>query len=79
MITAGGVVNWLLIIDAVGDISTRMSYDLMPISLEDIGGMSVMQIGLLNSLVGVAAVAFTLLVGSFPTGRKNVSRSLSEP
>jgi MFS family permease len=63
LITAGGVVTWLLIIDGVGDISFRMSFDLMPIYLEEIGGMTVTQIGLLNSIVGIAAMAFTPLGG----------------
>lgn len=69
LMLAGGVITWILIIDGVRDVSFRMSMELMPVYMEDIGGLSVTQIGLLNSLVGVAAMLFTPL-GGWLTDRK---------
>jgi DHA1 family multidrug resistance protein-like MFS transporter len=60
---AGGVVTWLLVIDGITDISFRLSFDLMPVYLEQIGGLSLTQIGLLNSLIGVAAMLASPLGG----------------
>ncbi len=62
---AGGVLTWLLITDGVRDIAFSMSFRLMPIYLEDIGGMSLQQIGWLTSFFGIASMVTTIPAGWF--------------
>lgn len=57
LVLAGGVVTWLLITDGVRDIAFSMSFNLMPVYLETIGGLNYTQIGSLGSIFGV----FTML------------------
>jgi MFS family permease len=52
---AGGVITWILIVDGVRDIAFNLSFDLMPVYLSDIAGMSKGQIGLLDGMFGLAA------------------------
>lgn len=63
LILSGGLVTWLLITDGVRDIAFRMSFDLMPVYLSDIWGMSRQTIGLLDGVFGVVLVA-----ASYPAG-----------
>jgi MFS family permease len=62
---AGGVLTWLLITDGVRDIAFSMSFRLMPLYLEDIGGMSLQQIGWLSSFFGIASMITTIPAGWF--------------
>jgi MFS family permease len=52
---AGGIITWILIVDGVRDIAFNLSFDLMPVYLSDIAGMSKGQIGLLDGIFGLAA------------------------
>jgi MFS family permease len=60
---AGGVVTWLLITDGVRDIAFSMSFTLMPIYLDEIGGMTIQQIGLLEAVFGVFNMITTIPAG----------------
>ncbi len=60
LIMAGGVITWLLITDGVRDIAFSMSFTLMPLYLEGIGGLSVQQIGWLSSIFGIASMAINM-------------------
>lgn len=62
---AGGVLSWLLLTDGVRDIAFSMSFNLMPIYLEDIGQMSLQQIGWLTSFFGIAMMITTIPAGWF--------------
>jgi len=62
---AGGVLTWLLLTDGVRDIAFSMSFRLMPLYLEEIGGMSLQQIGWLNSFFGIAMMITTIPAGWF--------------
>ncbi|MDY6846341.1 MAG: MFS transporter [Chloroflexota bacterium] len=62
---AGGVLTWLLLTDGVRDIAFSMSFRLMPLYLEEIGGMSLQQIGWLNSFFGIAMMVTTIPAGWF--------------
>lgn len=62
---AGGVLTWLLLTDGVRDIAFSMSFNLMPLYLEDIGGMSLQQIGWLASFFGIASMLTTIPAGWF--------------
>lgn len=63
MLVAGGVVTWILITDGVRDIAYSLSFNLFPLYLEDIGGLTIQQIGWLNSLFGVCMMAVTIPAG----------------
>ena len=62
---AGGVLTWLMLTDGVRDIAFSMSFRLMPLYLEEIGGMSLQQIGWLNSFFGIAMMITTIPAGWF--------------
>ena len=62
---AGGVLTWLLITDGVRDIAFSLSFRLMPVYLEDIAGLSLQQIGWLNSFFGIAMMLTTIPGGWF--------------
>jgi MFS family permease len=63
MILAGGVITWILLTDGVRDIAFSMSFTLMPIYLDNIGGLSIKQIGLLESVFGVFMMLVTMPAG----------------
>jgi len=62
---AGGLLTWLLLTDGVRDIAFSMSFQLMPLYLEEIGGLSLQQIGWLSSFFGVASMLTTIPAGWF--------------
>lgn len=57
---AGGLITWLIITDGTRDIAFAMSFNLMPLYLNDIGGMSIQQIGWLESMYGVATMVMNI-------------------
>ncbi len=63
MLTGGGVITWIFLTDGVRDTAFRMTRELEPLYLEQIGGLSVEQIGLLGSLFSVAMMVVPLLSG----------------
>ena len=62
---AGGLLTWLLLTDGVRDIAFSMSFTLMPLYLEEIGGLSLQQIGWLSSFFGIASMLTTIPAGWF--------------
>lgn len=62
---SGGVLTWLLLTDGVRDVAFSMSFRLMPLYLEEIGGMSLQQIGWLSSFFGMAMMITTIPAGWF--------------
>jgi MFS family permease len=63
LILAGGVVTWILITDGVRDTAFSMSFTLMPLYLQDIGGLTIQQIGLLDSVFGIFNMITTIPAG----------------
>jgi MFS family permease len=63
LVLAGGLITWILVTDGIRDMAFTMSFTLMPLYLEDIGGMSIQQIGWLNSIFGVFMMAITIPAG----------------
>jgi len=63
MIMAGGLVTWILLTDGVRDVAFLMSFTLVPIYLQDIGGMSIQQIGWLESIFGIFMMLTTMPSG----------------
>jgi MFS family permease len=56
LLVAGGLLTWIWVTDAVGDIGYNLIYQLYPIYLSEIGKQNVEQIGLLNAAWGVAVI-----------------------
>jgi MFS family permease len=63
MILGGGLLTWLLVTDGVRDVAFRLSGELQPLYLEQIGGLTVQQIGLLGSIFSVAWMFTPMLSG----------------
>lgn len=63
LVLAGGLLTWLVVIDALRGIGAKLSFDLMPVYLSDIGGISAQGIGVLDGIYGLA-----LLVTVYPAG-----------
>jgi MFS family permease len=63
LLVAGGLVTWIFITDGVRDIAYRLSSELQPLYLSQVGGLSVEQIGLIPSVSGLTMMALTALSG----------------
>ena len=63
MIMAGGLVTWILFTDGVRDVAYLMSFTLIPVYLQDLGGLSIQQIGWLESIFGIFMMLTTIPSG----------------
>jgi MFS family permease len=63
MLIAGGVITWIFITDGVHDVAFRLSDQLQPIYLQQIGGLTLAQIGLLGSFFSAAMMLTPMLSG----------------
>ena len=63
IVLSGGLITWLLITDGVRDIAFSLTGTYFPIYIEEVGGLTVTQIGLLTSMTGIAS-----MVINFPAG-----------
>jgi MFS family permease len=63
MLLAGGVLTWILLTDGARDVAFTLSFTLMPIYLQDLGGLSIQQIGWLESVFGIFMMLVTLPAG----------------
>ena len=63
LLTAGGVVTWILITDSVRDMSFNLSFDLMPIYMKDFFEMTTTQFGWANSTFGLFMMLFMYPAG----------------
>jgi MFS family permease len=63
MIIGGGLLTWLLVTDGVRDVAFRLSGELQPLYLQQIGNLSVQQIGLLGSIFSIAWMFTPMLSG----------------
>ena len=63
LLLAGGVMTWVLITDGVRDIAYTMSFTLESLYLEEVGGLSMLRIGLLASIFGIANMITTIPAG----------------
>ena len=63
LVVMGGIIAWILIIDGVRDIAMKLSFDLIPVFLTDIHGVSLQSIGLMDGIYGLA-----LLLTLYPAG-----------
>jgi DHA1 family tetracycline resistance protein-like MFS transporter len=63
MLLGGGLLTWVLLTDGVRDIAYALSFNLLPLYLDEIGGLSIQQIGWLESIFGIAMMVVTLPAG----------------
>ncbi len=63
IIFSGGLVTWLLITDGVRDVAFKLSFDLMPVYLTDLYGLTRQQIGLMDGIFGTV-----LVLANYPAG-----------
>ena len=63
MVLSGGIVTWIFITDGIGDISYRLSNELQPLYLEQIAGISLIQIGLLGSIFSIGMMVTPIISG----------------
>jgi MFS family permease len=60
LIFSGGLITWMLIIDGFRDISFQFSENLFPVYMQEIGGLSLIQIGWVMSFFGLAMMVSTI-------------------
>jgi MFS family permease len=63
MLMGGGLLAWILVTDGVRDVSARLSNELQPLYLAQVGGATVAQVGWLRSLMGIAMMLVALPAG----------------
>ena len=56
LLLAGGILTWIWVTDAVGDMAFNLIGQLYPIYLKDVGSQNLEQIGLLNACWGAAVI-----------------------
>jgi len=60
LLVAGGVITWVLITDGVRDISFGLSMNLLPVYMQEFGGLNFSEIGLMNSVFGLFMMLSTI-------------------
>jgi MFS family permease len=63
MLLGGGLLTWVLLTDGIRDVAYALSFNLLPLYLDEIGGLSIQQIGWLESFFGIAMMAITMPAG----------------
>lgn len=63
LLFSGSVITWIFLTDGVRDIAFRLSSELQPLYLEQIGGLTLAQIGLLGSFFSLAMMVTPILSG----------------
>jgi MFS family permease len=59
MMLAGGLLTWILVLDGLSDVTSRLSEELQPLYLAQVGGLQVVQIGILRSVFFLAMMLAT--------------------
>jgi len=60
LIFSGGLITWMLITDGLRDVSFQFSENLFPVYMQEIGGLSLQQIGWVMSFFGIAMMLTTI-------------------
>ncbi len=63
LLLAGGLLTWIWVIDAVGDTAFSLVYQFHPIYMEQIGGLNVASIGLVNAAFGIGTILASFAAG----------------
>lgn len=60
MMFSGGLITWILLTDGFRDVSFQLSGNLFPVYMQEIGGLSIQQIGWATSLFGLCMMLTTI-------------------
>jgi len=63
LIFAGGLFTWIMVTDGVRDIFFNMSFTFMSVYMQDIAKLTISQIGIMNSVFGVAMMVVMIPAG----------------
>lgn len=69
LLLSGGLITWIFITDGVRDISFALSFNFMPIYQQEIGGLTLTEIGILNSIFGLFMM-LTFIPGGWLADKK---------
>ncbi len=61
---SGGLLTWVIVTDGIKDVTYRLSFDLMPIYINEIAGIGKQGIGFLDSIHGIAWVVASPIGGA---------------
>jgi MFS family permease len=64
LVLSGGLFTWIIITDGLKDVTYRLSFDLMPIYLNEIAGIGKQGIGFLDGIHGIAWVVASPIGGA---------------
>lgn len=60
LIFSGGLITWMLLTDGMRDVSFQFSENLFPVYMQEIGGLSLQQIGWVMSVFGICMMLVTI-------------------
>lgn len=63
LLLAGGVITWIMLTDGVRDIAYGLTGNLIPLYMDEIGGLNFQQIGVLGSIFGIAMMTVNIPAG----------------
>ena len=63
LVLGGGILTWILITDGINDIAFQICSKLEPVYLEEIGGLTTVEIGLLSSCFSIARMVIPFFAG----------------
>ena len=63
LVLAGGIVTWIFLSDGVRDVTFRMAFQLLPLYMQNLMGLSNVQIGWISSIHSVATMLFLTPAG----------------
>ncbi|MGD9404917.1 MAG: MFS transporter [Anaerolineae bacterium] len=63
MIAGGGIITWIFLTDGIRDAAYQLSREIEPLYLEQIGGLSVQEIGLVWSIFSIAMLFTPMISG----------------
>jgi MFS family permease len=63
LVLAGGIVTWIFISDGVRDVTFGLAFQLLPLYMQNLMGLSYVQIGWLSSINSVATMLFLTPAG----------------
>jgi DHA1 family tetracycline resistance protein-like MFS transporter len=63
LVCAGSLITWILVTDGIRDVAYALSFNLLPIYLQEIGNLNVTQIGFLEAIFGAFMMITTMPAG----------------
>ena len=63
LVLAGGIVTWIFISDGVRDVTFNMSFQLLPLYMQNLMGLTNVEIGWLSSIYAIATMVLLTPAG----------------